>query len=218
MDRFWNKVIKTESCWIWTANKHPNGGYGRFKYKGKYIPAHRFVWLLTYGEWPNKGTDVLHKCDNPSCVNPDHLCLEDDPENFWSKVNKTESCWEWTRQKQKGFSYGKLTYKNKKRLAHRVSWFLTYGEWPSNNMCVLHKCDNPSCVNPDHLFLGTQQDNMRDMAIKNRAATKLKPEEVIEIRKLAELGESRKVLSEKFNISKRQINRIISREDWRHIE
>jgi hypothetical protein len=89
-------------------------------------------------------------------------------ERFWSKVAVTtnpEECWEWQAAKTtKG--YGRITVEDRQLRAHRVSWYLTYNHWPE--LHVLHKCDNPACVNPDHLFLGTDRDNMKDMIHKDR--------------------------------------------------
>ena len=88
---------------------------------------------------------------------------------FFEKVNKREGCWIWTGSViKKDHPYGRLWYKNRKFLAHRISWVLHYGEIPKG-MWVLHKCDNPLCVNPDHLFLGTRSDNVRDAVKKGRA-------------------------------------------------
>ena len=63
--------------------------------------------------------------------------------------------------------YGRTTYKGKNWTTHRLMYYLTKGKIPQK-MCVLHKCDNPLCINPEHLFLGTQGDNMRDMHQKKR--------------------------------------------------
>ena len=93
-------------------------------------------------------------------------------DRFMSKVDKTDSCWNWTANKSKG-GYGKFKLKNgKQELAHRMSYKLYVGDIPKgeniHDTCILHKCDNRSCVNPDHLFLGTQKDNQMDMAYKGR--------------------------------------------------
>lgn len=87
-------------------------------------------------------------------------------DNFWSKVNKTETCWIWTGGK-KGNGYGAFYVKRKSVLAHRYVLELMGINVPKN-MVVCHTCDNPSCVRPDHLFIGTLRDNSNDMVKKNR--------------------------------------------------
>lgn len=91
---------------------------------------------------------------------------------FWKKVYKTPRCWIWTGARKQGpWNYGIIEKDRDSRrmeLAHRVSWRLHHGEIPSG-LCVLHRCDNPPCVRPEHLFLGTLRDNTQDMIRKGRA-------------------------------------------------
>ncbi len=91
---------------------------------------------------------------------------------FWSKVNKKtdDKCWEWlgAKRNKNGFGYGVISYKGKNIDAHRVSYQITNGDINNSKLFVCHKCDNPICVNPNHLFLGTHIDNMRDCLDKGR--------------------------------------------------
>lgn len=80
MKRFWNKVEKTESCWLWKASLR-QAGYGAFKYLGKVYDAHRFVWMLVYHKMPTQW--ILHKCNNRRCVNPEHLYDGSAKDNYW---------------------------------------------------------------------------------------------------------------------------------------
>jgi hypothetical protein len=104
---------------------------------------------------------------------------------------------------------------------HRLLYEFCKG--PIGNNHVLHKCDNPQCVNPDHLFLGTHQDNMRDMALKGRTwfgskhkDVKLKPEQVLEIRKLyAEGGHTTRSLGAKYGVNSKHISNIVTGKKWK---
>jgi len=144
-------------------------------------------------------------------------------ERFWSKVSKTESCWIWTGGSlESGYGMIRVGGSDKRKLeAHRVSWILENGFIP-DGLCVLHKCDNPPCVNPKHLFIGTLQDNVRDMNQKGRSSggriprnqfsRKTSEEDVVEIRELYASGNyTMKQLATRFGYGYRTIRRIIAR-------
>lgn len=91
---------------------------------------------------------------------------------FWDSVNKTDSCWNWTAASC-GIGYGMFMLDRIKYKTHRLSYEAYHGEIPGG-MHVLHRCDNPRCVNPDHLFLGNHYDNMHDAILKKRTKIGLK--------------------------------------------
>ena len=151
-------------------------------------------------------------------------------ERFWRKVDKTSStllyngviCWIWIGGIRSSNGYGAVVMGDRKKilLAHRVSWVLTFGDIP-DNLHVLHKCDNTSCVNPDHLFLGTHKDNMDDRDQKNRQPSgekngmhKLTDEQVSEIRRRyagwGKGGDSARSLAKEFGVRHSQISRIVN--------
>jgi len=87
-------------------------------------------------------------------------------DRFWGNVNKTDFCWEWTGLKNIG-GYGTITVGKRQIVAHRVSFVLAYGKIKKGNL-ICHRCDNPKCVRPDHLFQGTHSDNAKDAYAKGR--------------------------------------------------
>lgn len=130
-------------------------------------------------------------------------------ERFWSKVRilGLDECWEWQRAlSTKG--YGRFLFQGKNRHTHRIAWLLTRGEI-QNGLHVLHKCDNRKCVNPVHLFLGTNTDNMIDMCEKQRAKHRLTWDDILQIRSL-EKTMKQKEIGSLFNTRQGYITMILS--------
>lgn len=181
---FWNKVSvsSNDKCWKWLGVIDKSTGRGHFSIDRKtYYPIH-FMFLLDGIDIPS-GMMIFNKCGNLLCVNPNHYELgtkfgrelnnqirtKKSIENrFWNLVSiKTkDDCWEWEASFD-GKGYGQFNIDGRTYRSHRVAWELLNGKIP-NGLELCHHCDNPKCVNPNHLFLGTHKDNMHDMKLKGR--------------------------------------------------
>lgn len=145
---------------------------------------------------------------------------------FWSKVDRSGECWLWSGAKTSA-GYGEFYLAGSMVYAHRYSDQLVRGPIPKGVM-VLHRCDAPSCVNPDHLFRGTHQDNMDDMWRKGRGnpgravgedhpQAKLSLDDVRAIRARRFAGESREALAAEFGITPSYVYDLVARRAWSHV-
>lgn len=124
-------------------------------------------------------------------------------------------CWLWNASTVHG-GYGQFGYKGTMRRAHRVAYMLYVGEIPEG-LQVLHKCDVPWCVNPDHFFIGTNTDNMRDKTSKGRGYTpKLTSEQALQIYHRVHAGERQQALAVEYRISRSMVSHIKKGINWAH--
>jgi len=157
-------------------------------------------------------------------------------ERFWAKVDKAgdDDCWNWTAFLNWG-GYGAILVSGKQKKAHRVSYELHNGTIPKGDgyhgICVLHRCDNRSCVNPKHLFLGTHTDNIRDMHQKGRnvesdkvgeknTAAKLTEDQARLIKRYSKLPKGRftlKTVASLFGVCQSTVFAIKSNTNWSHL-
>lgn len=159
--------------------------------------------------------------------------LRNDPgvaARFWSKVVRpaTSDCWLWNGANDGGSGYGSFMLDGLGQKAHRIAWELTRGPIP-DGLRVLHRCDNPPCVRPNHLYVGTMSDNMKEMWNKGRHSTpgrrkgeashlsKLTAEQVIRIRALARQGLTQQAIATQFGVTQTNVGQIVSRKIWAHI-
>src|SRR4029077_3442437 len=143
-------------------------------------------------------------------------------DRFWKHVKKTRGCWKWSGATGR---YGHLRMRNESGkwsggLAHRISWELHYGPFPKE-FSACHKCDTPTCVRPDHLFLGTHADNIDDKCAKIRQArgerqwkAKLTKDDVLEIRRSEDTQWN---IARKFGIHQATVWNILHRYTWKHV-
>ena len=146
--------------------------------------------------------------------------------DFWERVTKTpDGCLVWKGAKLAS-GYGLVRIGGKWKLAHRIAWTLAHGEIP-NGAEVLHRCDNPPCVNDDHLFLGTQGDNNRDRSAKGRTRVpvgveqnfaKLDDDSVRKIRDMFSKGILKTHIALMFNVDRGTVDAILKRRTWKHVD
>lgn len=141
------------------------------------------------------------------------------------KICSENDCWLWTGATDNAFGYGKFRLNGKSINAHRASFILFNGEIPEG-LFVCHKCDNPPCVNPEHLFVGTSEDNNKDRSNKGRTArldgylspsAKLNVPIVLKIREMYENNTTVAKISKLLNISYRTVWDVCNRISWRNV-
>lgn len=145
---------------------------------------------------------------------------------FWLKVDKGEqpgACWEW-RGARRETGYGLVRINGALRRAHRVSWEIRFGVI-TGDYAVCHKCDNPPCVNPDHLFLGSAKDNTNDCIKKQRFCfaplgsdhpkAKLTADQAAEIRSMSSRGFGYRRLAKTFGVSQSAIRDLVQGKTWK---
>lgn len=240
IERFWSKVDRAGECWLW-LDAPARGGYGRISIGGRdghTFTSSRIAWELVNGPVPSERR-IRNMCGNRLCCRPEHYKLSDDPATrFWSKVNRSsdpDGCWLWTGSiNPDGYGmfgaapYGAVSPATG-RGAHRVSWEMAFGAIPEG-MAICHRCDNPRCVRPDHLFFGTPADNAADRSRKGRSfrasqnqgtkngRAKLTEQDVQEIRRLhREHRWPTKDIAGHFGISDRSIHAVITKKSWKHM-
>ncbi len=145
-------------------------------------------------------------------------------QRFWAAVGKSDGCWTWHGSKTAA-GYGTLGSRETHVYAHRYSYALVHGPIPSG-LHILHHCDNPPCVNPAHLFLGTHQDNMRDMRDKGRnyaaageahPRAKITENDVIDMRSLWALGALMRDLAAEYGLDDSTVFDIVRGNSWKRV-
>lgn len=148
-------------------------------------------------------------------------------DRFWDRVNKDGPvvrpelgpCWVWTAStSDRGYGQIDIRPGGRKRTisAHRLSWELHNGA--PGGLHVLHRCDNPPCVRPEHLFLGTHAENLRDMALKGRQPNRiLSAADVAQIRSLRQAGMPIRALAKRFAVALSTVSMIVTHRSWRHV-
>ncbi len=145
-------------------------------------------------------------------------------ERFWEKVDirGPDECWEWLGYKDHA-GYGEMRVDGKRQRSTHVLWYLRHGEYPPKGRLACHKCDNPSCLNPKHLYLGSQQSNVRDKVQRGRqakgeqAGPAMTEAQVHAIRAGLERGETQKSIAHWLRVTTRTIGNISRRKTWKHL-
>lgn len=201
--------------------------------------AHRVCWAFHYGKWPtnfirhdngnrsdNRITNLIEIVEGTYCRPSNGLkSVGDFFDHFsaWIVPISDSGCWIWIGTTTSS-GYGEVKFRGRKGPAHRMAYMASKGDVPSDIM-VRHACDIPCCVNPAHLSIGSQLENMADMCSRNRQSrgehrpkAKLTSTDVIEIRRLIRLGASQSHIAEQFGVSQPRISKINTGKIWSHVK
>lgn len=148
------------------------------------------------------------------------------PERFWRRVDQAGDCWVWTGSKTP-HGYGTVRWSGDRLYSHRLAYTLANGPIP-DGMFVCHRCDNPPCVRPDHLWLGTNADNIADRHQKGRTRTsppfgenastsKLRAVEVIALREAHAAGATLEALARRYGVHHNTVQAIVVGKNWRSV-
>ena len=157
--------IREDGCWICTSHKPNNYGYVCINTEGRET-AHRYFYRTRVGEIPN-GFTVVQSCNVRNCINPSHLILKERKNEIEYKVDE-RNCWICTSHSTDQKGYPRSQAKSRGGRLNRYMYKKYKGDIPKG-LLVRHTCDNPNCINPDHLIVGTHQDNVQDRMDRKRS-------------------------------------------------
>lgn len=235
LGKIWDKavIVSDVECWTWKGQtKNGVAVFSTLAKHGLSSNVAKAVYQAKKGVIPDNMI-VEHSCKNKSCINPSHLILVavlTTDERFLSKIDKTPGlgigdCWDWLGCLFDD-GYGAFVPEHGKTVrAHRYAYELFKGAIPKG-MQILHSCDRPICLNPDHLSTGTNFDNMQDMISKTRGMhgekchlAKLTADDVIKIRELLkERIMTQVAIARLYNVTPASISDIKKGKSWKHIK
>ena len=204
-----------------------------------------FARETTFPDWealPNlvpQGLVLSYSCQEKPCREPSHAVFsidgasyeaaqfEQTVERFWSKVerNHPDACWWWMASKNQT-GYGLFSFAGKPKLAHRVAWELQNDATIPDGLLACHTCDQPACVNPRHIYIGTHQDNANDVTERDRrnhrrgednGVSKLTNRDVLEIVARFNKGESGRVIAADYDIGSSVVHNVMKGKTWSHL-
>lgn len=227
-DKIDKKVFVSGDCWIWigSINKvgHPQVTFDhRQKEEGKMLTffPHEFLYEQKFGQLEVRYLDS--SCGNLRCINPDHQSPRTFEKRMDNYLVQDNGCWLWNGT-SKTNGYGTMPVNGKTKMVHRLAYEKAYGEIPEGLM-VCHKCNTRLCINPDHLYVGTHNDNMKDMANSDVMKGEANPQSILTQSQVLEIRQhiqERKIvyreLAKMYGVSRTAIKDIASGRTWGWLE
>lgn len=227
------QVDSVTGCWIWSGklnNSLPNRPVISFekKIEDKRVVETFTVHKFLYEEKNGPSCRYIdNMCGNGRCVNPEHHQSRTFEIRFWDNVEKPDGdggCWLWSGPASKN-GYGVITVGHQAFAVHRVSWEKHNNEKVPSGLMVCHKCNVKLCINPDHLYIGTHNDNMRDMSNSNVLKGDKNPKALLsenDVREIKQHIRERRIvyrnLAKMYGVSRQAIQDIASGRTWSWIE